>query len=76
MRTLTPKKTHADLVIECLEYEGKRNILIIGSNTGDILFMDVDKNKLTNVFQSNSSEIQNICLKPTVPMVVAFNKKY
>ena len=50
--------------------------MIIGSSTGDILFMDVDKNKLTNVFKSNSPELQTICLKPTVPMVVTFNKKY
>lgn len=38
-------------MITALDYEEKRNILIIGCNSGDILFMDVDKTKVTNHIQ-------------------------
>lgn len=52
LRTLNPKRVESNLSIEVMEYEAKRNILMIGSNSGNILFMDVDKNKVTNIFKT------------------------
>lgn len=31
-----------------MEYEEKRNILIMGTTGGDIIFIDVDKTKIIN----------------------------
>lgn len=49
LRTLYPKKYLGNLsAINSIDYEQHRNILVVGCNNGDLLFMDVDKTKVTN----------------------------
>lgn len=45
-RSLSLKKVDPQATVSALCYEPQRNTLIIGTNTGDIYFMDVDKTKI------------------------------
>lgn len=47
-RNFNLKKTLPNAFIMSIEYEEKRNILIMGTTSGDIIFMDVDKTKIIN----------------------------
>ena len=75
LRTLNPRKSYPKISIQMIEYECKRNILIIGTNSGDVIFMDVDKNKVTNYIQTNAM-VENVYFKLNynIPNVLIFNK--
>ena len=47
-----PKISDTYLNVDSLEYEPKRNLLMIGSSGGEIIIMDVDKNKVTHVLNT------------------------
>ena len=75
LRTLNPRKSYPKVSIQVLEYEIRRNILIIGTHSGDIIFMDVDKNKVTNLIQTHSSsEILYFKINYKVLNVLILNK--
>lgn len=46
------QKEYPNSLILALEYEEKRNILILGTGNGDIIFYDVDKNRATNCIEA------------------------
>lgn len=46
LRAFNLRKANPHAVVSSLDYHSPRNILIIGTNVGDTLFLDIDKNKI------------------------------
>lgn len=76
LRTLNGKKTHPNISIESVEYEAKRNIIMLGTNQGEILFLDVDKNKITHEIKIDHCEILAFLLKLEMSLLLCVTKKY
>ena len=48
LRNFNIKKFYGNAVVFGIEYEEKRNILVVGTNNGEIICMDVDKVRVIN----------------------------
>lgn len=58
-----------------MEYEQHRNILMLGTTGGNIIFMDTDKNRVTNYIQTGfGSDIVHLLINPSVPNLMIFDK--
>lgn len=46
VRSVSIKKLNATANVTALTYQAKRNTLIIGTQSGEVYFLDIDKNKM------------------------------
>jgi hypothetical protein len=44
--------------VTALSYQGKRNTLIIGTQTGEVYFLDIDKNKMISRCETKAGDIE------------------
>ena len=74
-RTISMRKFNPSSNMTCLCYQQKRNTLIIGTNAGEIFFIDIDKNKLVSKCDTRSGEIEKFVLFDQENLLLSFNKK-
>jgi hypothetical protein len=56
------------------EYEEQRNLLILGSNKGDILCLDIDKTRVAHHLHIPNLECIKFVVKCEVPLMLIFGK--
>lgn len=74
LRCFNIRRAYPNSLVLALEYEEKRNILILGTSNGDIIFYDVDKNRATNCIEAKGLEIVKLAINYDIPNVLAFGK--
>jgi hypothetical protein len=57
-RTLSIKKLCPQANVTSLSYQNKRNTLIIGTNMGEVYFLDIDKNKMISKCETRAGDIE------------------
>ena len=74
-RTISIKKMSPGSSITALCYESKRNTLAIGTNSAELFFMDIDKNKLISRCETKGGEIEHLFHCQDEHVLLAFTKK-
>jgi len=54
LRNFNIRKLYPNCLVLSVEYEEKRNLIILGTNSGDIVCMDVDKTRVANHIQAQN----------------------
>lgn len=75
IRSLHLKKTDPLASVSALCYEPGRNMLIIGANTGDIYFVDVDKAKIISKSSPQAGDIEEFSILSSHSILLSFTKK-
>lgn len=75
LRSLSIRKVNPQATVSALCYEHNRNTLIIGTNIGDVYFMDVDKNKIITKCETHGGDIEHFIHFPEEAILLSFTKR-
>ncbi len=74
-RTMSVKKVSPLAGVTVLCFQHQRNILIIGTNMGQIYFMDVDKSKIISKCETRAGDIETFFYLRQDNILLSFSKK-
>jgi hypothetical protein len=74
-RSVSMKKMNPSATISTLCYQEKRNTAIIGTNTGEIFFVDIDKNKIISQCDTKAGDIEKFVHFEQDNILLSFSKK-
>jgi hypothetical protein len=75
MRNVSIKKLSASANVTALTYQAKRNTLIIGTQIGEVYFLDIDKNKVISKCETKAGDIEELIQLEEEHILLAFSKK-
>lgn len=58
-----------------MSFQNRRNTLIIGTNLGEVYFLDIDKNKMISKCETKSGDIESFVQLEEENILLSFSKK-
>lgn len=74
-RSLHAHKLNPQAIVLALVYSRNKHLLVVGTNIGELYFVDIDKNRVICSCQTSVGEVQALIPLVDSPLILCFSKK-